>query len=141
MREESKEGKGGAGRPSGVWIGGRETSAASRKRFPVFNPANGEVLKELPYGTREDAARAVRVAAGVAASWRERPPKERCDRLRTIHRLIRDRRVELATLRTLEMGAPVVHSLAQIEFGGAYFQFYSDPNLLGTRQRVDETSC
>ena len=33
-----------------MWIGGKWVDAESGKTYPVYNPANGEVIAQLPLG-------------------------------------------------------------------------------------------
>ena len=50
------------GQPTGMLIDGKLVSAASGKTFPVYNPATGSVIANVPEGDKEDVNRAVAAA-------------------------------------------------------------------------------
>jgi len=48
-----------------LWIGGAPTPSRTTRYGEVTNPATGEVLRHVPFATREDIDDAVRAASGA----------------------------------------------------------------------------
>jgi len=65
--------------PRKMLIGGRWIEAASRKTFPTYNPATGDILAQVAEGDREDIDRAVKAArrAFENGPWRRMTASER----------------------------------------------------------------
>ena len=60
-----------------LYIDGVFVEAEGRKTSPVFNPATGEVLGQLPHASREDLDRALAAAQRAFESWKKTSPLER----------------------------------------------------------------
>ncbi len=58
-------------------IDGRKVKSASRRIAPVFNPATGEQVAELPLSTAEEVNTAVAAAKKAAGDWGAMPPLKR----------------------------------------------------------------
>jgi succinate-semialdehyde dehydrogenase/glutarate-semialdehyde dehydrogenase len=105
-------------------IGGEWASTTGGRRFPVFNPATGELLAELPEMGADAARRAIEVAA---QSMRVAPPlAERKVWLQTITEAFASNREELARIITLEQGKPLKESLVEVDYAAGFFKFYAD---------------
>jgi phenylacetaldehyde dehydrogenase len=89
-------------------IDGRFVTAASGKTFPVYNPATGEVLTNVPEAETEDVNRAVRAArkAFDEGPWPRMSPSERGRTLWHIADLIEKNLEEFAELESLDNGKP-----------------------------------
>jgi len=89
-------------------IDGRWVEAASGKVFETRNPANGELLAEVAEGDKEDIDRAVDAARrAFNGPWSKFKPFERQNLLLKLADLVEQHFDELATLDTLDMGAPI----------------------------------
>ncbi|MEY5145435.1 MAG: hypothetical protein RL745_804, partial [Actinomycetota bacterium] len=53
-----------------------------QRRFPVYNPATGEVLAEVGDAGLTEGAAAVDAASAAFASWSQTPPRVRAEVLR-----------------------------------------------------------
>jgi malonate-semialdehyde dehydrogenase (acetylating)/methylmalonate-semialdehyde dehydrogenase len=58
-------------------IDGRKIKSASRRIAPVYNPATGEQVAELPLSTAEEVSEAVAAAKKAADGWGAMPPLKR----------------------------------------------------------------
>src|SRR5712691_2937848 len=74
-----------------MFIDGEWTDAKSGQTLGVINPANEEIIAEIPYGGREDAARAVAAAARAFPEWSAKTPYERATVLKRTAELMRER--------------------------------------------------
>jgi aldehyde dehydrogenase (NAD+) len=89
------------------YINGRWTSPAIPATLPVVNPANEAVVAEVARGSAEDVDRAVAAARGAFAGWSATPAAARAQVLGKIHKLILERKEQLAQALSLEMGAAI----------------------------------
>jgi malonate-semialdehyde dehydrogenase (acetylating) / methylmalonate-semialdehyde dehydrogenase len=58
-------------------IDGKRVTSSSRRRAPVYNPATGEQIAEVPLSTAEEVNAAVTAAKRAAAGWGVTPPLKR----------------------------------------------------------------
>ena len=97
-----------------MFIGGRFVFAASGKTFPVYNPATGEVMADVPEAESEDVDRAVRAAreAFDHGPWTKMKPSERGRLMWKLADLLEQHLEEFAQLESLDNGKPV--SIARV---------------------------
>ena len=101
------------GKPKRLLIDGRWTEAASGKTFDSVNPSTGEALASVAEGGREDIDRAVEAARrAFNGPWRKWKPFDRQNLLLRLADLVEQNFEELATLDTLDMGAPISRTKA-----------------------------
>lgn len=103
--------------PCKMLIDGDWVDALDGRTFPVDNPATGEVVMEVPFGSAADVAPAIAAARRALPEWREASAWERGAILRRTGELIRERVDELARAMTQECGKPLVE--AKGEWGSA----------------------
>jgi phenylacetaldehyde dehydrogenase len=96
------------GRSPHMLIGGQLVAAASGKTFPVYNPASGTVIANVPEGDKADVDLAVRAArrAFDDGSWGKVSPSERGRLLWRLADLIERDLEELAELESIDNGKP-----------------------------------
>ena len=82
-------------------------------RQPIIsrNPANGEILAELPCATDADVLAVVECARRAQPAWEAFGIPQRVRILRRFQQLLQERKREVARLITLEAGKPYVESL------------------------------
>jgi betaine-aldehyde dehydrogenase len=87
----------------GEWV-----DAESRATYSVKNPANGEIVANVPKGGPEDAKKAVDAAreAFKKGRWPRMSPGERANVLLKAATLIEQDIDRLAILETLQQGKP-----------------------------------
>src|SRR4051794_7571410 len=76
---------------------------------------SGEIASRAREAPAALVADAVAAAAAAQGAWRRTAVAERCARLRRAADVIRERRLELAAVVTLETGKPRVESIAEVE--------------------------
>ena len=96
-------------------IDGQWLDAADGGRWQVVNPASEEAVADVPYGGREDAARAIAAAQGALPAWQALTAYDRGAILRDIADALRSRAEELEPIMTAECGKPI--SEARGEWG------------------------
>jgi phenylacetaldehyde dehydrogenase len=96
------------GRNAKMLIGGKMVSALSGKTFPVYNPASGTIIANVPEGDKADVDLAVAAArrAFDDGSWAAVPPNQRGKLLWKLADLIERDLEELAELESIDNGKP-----------------------------------
>jgi succinate-semialdehyde dehydrogenase/glutarate-semialdehyde dehydrogenase len=97
-----------------LYIDGKFIDAQGRPTQDVINPANREVLGQLPHATESDLEAALQAADKAFQSWRKTSPLERSAVLRKVGQLTRDRANEIARNMTLDMGKPLPEALGEL---------------------------
>ncbi|MEV0297210.1 NAD-dependent succinate-semialdehyde dehydrogenase [Nocardia sp. NPDC050710] len=111
--------------PAKLWIGG-PVDATGGGTFPVYNPANGEVLTQVADATPEDAVRALDAAVAVQAEWAATSGRARGEILREVFERINARAEEFALLMSLEMGKALPESRNEVRYGAEFFRWFSE---------------
>ncbi len=107
-----------------AFIGGEWCGAD--KRFAVTNPANGELLAEVPDLDADGARAAVAAAEAAGPGWKKRTAKERATLLRAWFDAIMAHQEDLARLMTLEQGKPLAESRGEVAYGASFVEFYAE---------------
>jgi len=95
------------GRPKRLLIDGKWVDSDSGQTLPTLNPANGEMLAEIPDGTASDVDRAVTAARrAFEGEWSRWSPYDRQRALVRLADLVEANYDDISMLDTLEMGAP-----------------------------------
>lgn len=99
---------------NGKWVESRESSI-----LDVVNPANQEVLAQVPFGslTEGDVQDAVSAASEALKEWKNTPVMKRVQPLFKLKQLLEDHQDEIARLITLECGKNFVESKAEMQRG------------------------
>ncbi|MEU8753046.1 aldehyde dehydrogenase family protein [Streptomyces chartreusis] len=109
----------------GMYIGGAWRPATGGDVIEVVNPADEQVIGQVPAGTAADVDTAVRAARAAFPGWAATPPAERAARLAALRDALQARGEEIAETVTAELGAPLkfsqsVHTGAPIVVAGTY---------------------
>ena len=106
----------------GLHIGGEWIAAEGGNTFVDSDPFTGDVVANVPAGTREDARRAIDAAASAFPSWSETPPAERQRIFLKAAELLESRQDEIASWLTRETGATFGFSMFQLHFVPGLFR-------------------
>lgn len=109
-----------------LYIDGKWVEAASGRSFATHNPATGEELAQVAEGDAEDIDRAVDAARrAFEGPWSKFKPAERQRLLLKLADLVEQHIEELATLDTLDMGAPVSRTFANRQRAVGMLRYYA----------------
>ncbi|KQR52098.1 NAD-dependent succinate-semialdehyde dehydrogenase [Leifsonia sp. Leaf336] len=111
--------------PDRLFIGG-EWLPGANGTLKVFDPATGDLIREIANASEEDGARALDAAVAAADAWAATPPRTRGEILRRAFDLLQERRDEFALLMTLEMGKPLAESNGEVTYGGEFLRWFSE---------------
>src|ERR1044072_1431348 len=112
-----------------LYIGGEWRDGSGGDTIAVIDPATEESLGEIADATPEDAKAALDAAVAKRQEWAASTPNERSEILWHAFELLLERKEELGTLMTLEMGKPVAESEAEIVYAADYFRWFSGEAL------------
>ncbi|MEQ9398444.1 MAG: NAD-dependent succinate-semialdehyde dehydrogenase [Longimicrobiales bacterium] len=94
--------------------------------FTAVNPATGDTLSTYDDHTPDQVEAIVRRAQEVHESWQDTDWSERSERLRTLARLLRERKDEYGALMTAEMGKPIKEAVGEAEKCAWAAEYYAD---------------
>ena len=86
------------------WINGTRTAGTSGRSGPVYNPATGQVAREVDFASVEEVDAAVRVARETFPAWRATSISKRTEILFRMRNLVEQHREEIAAHLTREHG-------------------------------------
>ncbi len=102
-----------------MWINGTWVEADSGRTFLTHNPANGEVIAEVPLAGKSDVDKAVAAARKAFPAWSRKTQEERSSVVARIAAALKDHKDELIKLEILEHGATARHAPIMIAFATA----------------------
>ncbi|MBI2247428.1 MAG: aldehyde dehydrogenase family protein [Armatimonadetes bacterium] len=116
-----------------LFIGGRWLDSLTDRTLPTYNPATGEVLAHVPLAATTDVDRAVRAAHEASASWAQTPGSERAAMLRSLARILRERREELAHLDAINSGNVITGMRRDVDWAADSLDYFAGliPELKG----------
>ncbi|QPC76868.1 hypothetical protein HYE68_007620 [Fusarium pseudograminearum] len=88
-------------------IDGQLVEASDGNSFPLFNPATGDKVADVPEATKDDTNRAVAAAQRAFPEWSAMDPAQRGSYLKKLASLIKEHNDELALLEAKSMGRPL----------------------------------
>ena len=107
-------------------IGGEWVQADSLRTLAVRNPANGELVGEVPACGAAETRRAIEAAHTAQKSWRALTAKERQKPLRRLFDLMMENQEDLAVIMTAEQGKPLAESRGEIAYAAAFIEFFAE---------------
>ena len=112
--------------PDSLFIGGEWRAAESGKTLKVYDPATGEVVKEIADASPADGKAALDAAVEAFPGWAATPARERAELLRRAFDLLQERKEDFALLMTIEMGKPLAEARGEVAYGGEFVRWFSE---------------
>ncbi|MGZ5114868.1 MAG: NAD-dependent succinate-semialdehyde dehydrogenase [Burkholderiales bacterium] len=109
-----------------LYIDGNFIETEGRKTEPVFNPASGEIIGQLPHATREDLDRALSAAQRAFETWKKTSPLERSAILRRVAELARERADAIGRNITLDQGKPLAESIGEVNVCAEHAEWHAE---------------
>ncbi|MDP3417579.1 aldehyde dehydrogenase family protein, partial [Falsiroseomonas sp.] len=107
-------------------VGGKWIQADSGKTIAVRNPANGEVIGEVPALGAAETRRAIEAAQAAFAGWRAMLAKERAAILRKLNDLMLANADDLAAIMTAEQGKPLAEAKGEIAYAASFIEWFAE---------------
>jgi succinate-semialdehyde dehydrogenase / glutarate-semialdehyde dehydrogenase len=108
------------------YIDGEWRPAKSGARFPVKNPATGEVIAEVADLSEDETRTAIEAAHKAWGGWRAKTAKERATLMRRWYELMIAAQEDLAQLMTAEQGKPIAESRGEIAYGACFVEWFAE---------------
>ena len=128
-----------AGRPAflngskRLLIGGKWVASQSGEEIDAINPADGSVLARIACGTAADVDRAVAAArTAFDGEWSRWKPLERQQLMLRINDLLLQHGEELATIETMDMGAPIARTRGTVKWISQLIHFFASCTGMAT---------
>ncbi len=113
------------------YIGGKWVEANTEKSEPVYNPATGEVIAQVPISSAEDVDYAVEIANEAFQKWKEMAVPRRARILFKYQQLLVEHLDELARLITIENGKNFDEAYGEVQRGIENVEFAAGaPSLM-----------
>jgi len=96
------------------YINGDWVESESKVIGDVWNPATGEKIAQVPYGTKDDVDLAVKAARDAFPEWRETPPLTRARYLFRLREAFEDQFEDIARVLTTEQGKAIDESRGEV---------------------------
>ncbi len=103
----------------GEWVTSQDT-------FPVFNPATGQEIAQVPSLGRDAIASAVDAAARAMPAWAALTAKARAAVLRRWFDLILANADDLAAIMTAEQGKPLAEARGEILYAASFVEWFAE---------------
>lgn len=111
--------------PPMQFIAGRWRTGGDGVVGVVVNPANDEVLAEIPRASKQDLDDALAAAQDAYSPWRMKSAHERAAVLRRAAALLRERVSPIALRMTLEQGKTLPEARLEVELSAETFDWYA----------------
>jgi succinate-semialdehyde dehydrogenase/glutarate-semialdehyde dehydrogenase len=105
----------------GAWV-----QAASGQTITVRNPANGEVVGQVPSISAAETRQAIEAAQRAQPAWRKLTAKERAAKLRRLFELMVRNQEDLAVIMTAEQGKPLAESRGEIAYAASFIEWFAE---------------
>jgi len=105
------------------WIGGTPTAGSATRTAPVYDPALGEVTKEVRLASAADVDGAVAAALAAYADWADASVARRQTVLFAFRELLNARRDEIAAILTSEHGKVLSDAAGEVARGLEVVEF------------------
>lgn len=109
-----------------IYINGKWIAPQDGGTLKVSNPATGETVREIGYGGKADALKAVDAAHAAFQDWSTKTVYERAALLLHLANLIRENADDIARVLTQEVGKPLGESRGEIGAGADQFEWYAE---------------
>ncbi|GAA4743131.1 NAD-dependent succinate-semialdehyde dehydrogenase [Nocardioides endophyticus] len=112
--------------PKGLWINGASRDASAGATFDVEDPATQLPIAQVADAGPQDASRALDSAVQASREWASTSARDRSTVLMNAHRLVLERRSELAALMSLELGRALPDSYAELAYGAEFLRWFAE---------------
>ncbi|HEV8094616.1 MAG TPA: CoA-acylating methylmalonate-semialdehyde dehydrogenase [Burkholderiales bacterium] len=114
-----------------LWINGKTAVPSVRRMGDVYNPATGQVARQVPFCDAGLVDSAVQAATSALAEWRDWPAMRRARVMQRFLRLLEESQKDLARIVTEEHGKTLPDAMGSIQRGMEVVEFACGiPHLL-----------
>jgi succinate-semialdehyde dehydrogenase/glutarate-semialdehyde dehydrogenase len=107
-------------------LAGEWAEADSGRRFPVTDPASGEILGQVPDMGAAETRRAIAAAEAALPAWRGLLARERSVILRRWYDLMLVHAHDLAVMMTREQGKPLAEARGEVGYAASFVEWFAE---------------
>ncbi|QRZ14250.1 NAD-dependent succinate-semialdehyde dehydrogenase (plasmid) [Paracoccus methylovorus] len=111
---------------SACLVNGEWVAAASGAVTPVFNPADGSLVGQVPTMTPEEIPAVILASQAAQKGWAARPAQERSQILRRWFELMIANQEDLARIMTAEQGKPRAEARGEIAYAASFIEWFAE---------------
>lgn len=111
---------------SAAFVDGHWINSDDGTTLAVTNPANGELVGQVPRMGAPEARRAILAANGALSSWRNRTAADRARLLRRWFEAILANQEDLAVLMTTEQGKPLAEARGEVAYAASFIEWFAE---------------
>ena len=111
---------------SECFINGKWIKSINKEVIKVNNPANQEIIGEVPKCGAKETNIAINAANNAWENWKNKSAKDRSLILKKWFELIMYNQKDLAKIMTLEQGKPFSESFGEISYGASFVELYAE---------------
>ncbi len=109
-----------------MFINGQWCEAKDGSRFDVTNPANGDVIGDVPNGGKAEVQEAIDAAAEAFKTWSKTTAYQRSAFLYRAYNLMIEKKEHLAVTMTTEQGKPLKAARNEVQYGADFLLWYAE---------------
>jgi len=109
-----------------AYIDGEWVNADDGATFPVYNPANGELVAEVSDVGIAETRRAIEAAEAARHAWAARSAHDRSKILKRWNDMLLENLEDLAILMTVEQGKVLSESRGEIAYSASFIEWFAE---------------
>ncbi|MBB5390694.1 MULTISPECIES: NADP-dependent succinate-semialdehyde dehydrogenase [unclassified Herbaspirillum] len=109
-----------------AYVNGQWRDADDGATLDVFNPANGELLGQVPQMGAAETRRSIEAANAAWPAWKKKTARERSAILRRWHELMLANADDLALIMTAEQGKPLAEAKGEIGYAASFIEWFAE---------------
>ena len=109
-----------------MFINGQWCEANDGSRFNVTNPANGDIVGDVPNGGKAEVIAAIDAAAEAFKTWPKTSAYQRSTLLYRAYTLMIEKKEHLAVTMTTEQGKPLKAARNEVQYGADFLLWYAE---------------
>lgn len=109
-----------------AYVNGQWIDAGKGHSFPVFNPATGERVVDVPDLGANETTAAIDAADAALKPWHALTSKQRANLLRRWFDLIVEHQDDLARIMTTEQGKPLAEARGEVVYGASFVEWFAE---------------
>ncbi|MGO2131477.1 MAG: NAD-dependent succinate-semialdehyde dehydrogenase [Halomonas sp.] len=124
-----------------AYIDGSWVAADSGEQIDVVNPADGEIMGNVPRLGRAETERAIASAEAALPAWKAMTALERADILMRWYDLMIKHQDDLALIMTHEQGKPLKEAAGEIAYAASFLRWFAEEGRRAYGQTIPAGSA
>jgi succinate-semialdehyde dehydrogenase/glutarate-semialdehyde dehydrogenase len=108
-------------------------------RYPVINPASGEVVAQVAQAGKQETLSAIDAAGQALTAWRAQTANARAKILQRWYRLIMENQQALAELVVAEQGKVLSEAMGEVAYAASFIEWFAEEAKRAYGKTIPET--